>query len=300
LIRGYLRDFKLPIEKKMGISVNITLPQQEASTDSIVLTDNNELYRDKENKLVFAQGGHGTLLPIFNGLKGNVIFIKNIDNATPDPLKKMSVRYKKLLAGVMVHTQKKINRFMRMLEKEDLPDDQLIEIIHFVENVLNVKHPNILRVEKSEQVRYLKQKLNRPLRVCGVVKNEDEQGGMPCWVTGNDGTVSLQFVEYYQVSGDADKCRKFESSTHFNPVDIVCYVNDYKGKRFDFSGFADMSSYMVLPKQLNGTSVKHLEESGLWNGGMADWNTILVEVPIKTFNPVKTINDLLRHEHQNT
>lgn len=300
LIRGYLRDFKLPVEKKMGISVNITLPQQEASTDSIVLTDNNELYRDKENKLVFAQGGHGTLLPIFNDLKGNVIFIKNIDNATPDPLKKMSVRYKKLLAGVMVHTQKKINRFMRMLEKEDLPDDQLIEIIHFVENVLNVKHPNILRVEKSEQVRYLKQKLNRPLRVCGVVKNEDEQGGMPCWVMGDDGIVSLQFVEYYQVSGDADKCRKFESSTHFNPVDIVCYVNDYKGKRFDFSGFADMSSYMVLPKQLNGTSVKHLEESGLWNGGMADWNTILVEVPIKTFNPVKTINDLLRHEHQNT
>lgn len=300
LVREYLRDFKLPIEKKMGISVNVSLPQQETSTDSIVLTLKNKPYRDEQDRLVFAQGGHGVLLSIFNQLKGNVIFIKNIDNATPDSLKKLSVRYKKLLAGVMVDTQKKINRFMRMLEKDDVPDDQLIEIIHFVENMLNVKRSNILRIAREEQISYLKEKLNRPLRVCGVVKNEEEQGGMPCWVANQDGTVSLQLVEYYQVCADAAKCRLFDKSTHFNPVDIVCYVNDYKGKRFDFMQFADTSSYMILPKELNGTPVKHLEKTGLWNGGMADWNTILVEVPIKTFNPVKTINDLLRHEHQNT
>lgn len=300
IIRDYLRDFKLPVEKKMGVSLAITLPQQTDETCAVVLTQDNKLFRDENGQLVLTQQGHGSLLPILNTLKGNVIFIKNIDNATPDPLKKLSVRYKKLLAGIMVDTQKKINRYLRMLEKDDMPDDKLIEIIHFVENHLNVKRPNILRLERTEQMAYLVSKLNRPLRVCGVVTNEDEQGGVPCWVNSADGTQSLQFVEYHQVAGNPELTKLFNASTHFNPVDMVCYVNDYKGRRFDFTQFADQDAYMILNKEVNGTPIKQLEMPGLWNGGMANWNTLLVEVPIKTFNPVKTINDLLRHEHQNT
>lgn len=299
-IRDFLRAYKTPIEKKMGVSVAITLPIQPIATSTVALKENNELYRSENGDIELVQSGHGALLPLLNDLRGNVIFIKNIDNATPDSLKKLSVRYKKMLAGVMVETQKKINKYMRLLEKEDIPDDKLIEIIHFVENILNVKRANILRLPKEEQVHYLISKLNRPLRVCGVVTNEDEQGGVPCWVTNADGTTSLQIVEYHQVSNHPDLLKLFESSTHFNPVDMVCYVNDYKGKRFDFTQFADAEACMVLSKELDGQKVKVLEKPGLWNGGMANWNTLFVEVPVKTFNPVKTINDLLRHEHQNT
>ncbi len=300
MIRDFLRAYKTPIEKKMGVSVAITLPIQPEASNTIALAENNKLLRDEKGNLLLQQAGHGTLLPLLNDLRGNVIFIKNIDNATPDSLKKLSVRYKKMLAGIMVDTQKKINKYMRLLEKEDIPDDKLIEIIHFVENILNVKRANILRLPKEEQIDYLRSKLNRPLRVCGVVTNEDEQGGVPCWVTNADGTTSLQMIEYHQIANNPEKLKIFESSTHFNPVDMVCYVNDYKGKRFDFTQFADQDAYMVLCKEIDGKKVKVLEQPGLWNGGMANWNTILVEVPIKTFNPVKTINDLLRHEHQNT
>lgn len=300
MIRDFLRAYKTPIEKKMGFSVAITLPIQPEASNTIALAENNKLLRDEKGNLLLQQAGHGALLPLLNDLRGNVIFIKNIDNATPDSLKKLSVRYKKMLAGIMVDTQKKINKYMRLLEKEDIPDDKLIEIIHFVENILNVKRANILRLPKEEQIDYLRSKLNRPLRVCGVVTNEDEQGGVPCWVTNADGTTSLQMIEYHQIANNPEKLKIFESSTHFNPVDMVCYVNDYKGKRFDFTQFADQDAYMVLCKEIDGKKVKVLEQPGLWNGGMANWNTILVEVPIKTFNPVKTINDLLRHEHQNT
>ncbi len=299
-IRDFLRAYKTPIEKKMGVAVAITLPVQPIDQSTVALTENKKLLRNADGEIQLQQGGHGALLPVLNDLRGNVIFIKNIDNATPDSLKKLSVRYKKMLAGIMVDTQKKINKYMRLLEKEDIPDDKLIEIIHFVENILNVKRANILRLPKEEQVAYLRLKLNRPLRVCGVVSNEDEQGGVPCWVNNADGTSSLQLVEYHQVVSHPDKLKIFESSTHFNPVDIVCYVNDYKGKRFDFTQFADTDAYMVLCKEIDGKKVKVLEQPGLWNGAMANWNTILVEVPVKTFNPVKTINDLLRHEHQNT
>lgn len=299
-IRDFLRVYKTPIEKKMGVSVAITLPVQPVASSAVAMTENNQLLRDAKGNLLLQQAGHGALLPLFNDLRGNVIFIKNIDNATPDSLKKLSVRYKKLLGGILVETQRKINKYMRLLEKDDIPDDKLIEIIYFVENILNVKRTNILRLPKEEQIDYLRSKLNRPLRVCGVVTNEDEQGGVPCWVTNADGTTSLQMIEYHQIANNPEKLKIFESSTHFNPVDMVCYVNDYKGKRFDFTQFADQDAYMVLCKEIDGKKVKVLEQPGLWNGGMANWNTILVEVPIKTFNPVKTINDLLRHEHQNT
>jgi len=187
-----------------------------------------------------------------------------------------------------------------LFDKDEMPDDKLIEAINYVENTLNVKRDNILRLTRQEQVDYLKSKLNRPLRVCGMVKNEEEQGGMPCWVKNDDGTISLQIIEYYQIYDNPTLMNLFNSSTHFNPVDIVCSMVDYKGKKIDLTQYADKKSAMVYNKNIEGQAVKVMELPGLWNGGMADWNTIFVEVPIKTFNPVKTVNDLLRHEHQNT
>jgi hypothetical protein len=200
---------------------------------------------------------------------------------------------------LLLKTQKYISKFIKLLEKGDVPDDQLIEIINFVENVLNVKRDKILLMPREEQYEYLKSKLNRPIRVCGMVKNEEENGGMPCWVKNVDGTVSLQIVDYYQIVGNADYEKQFIASTHFNPVDMVCYITDYKGRRFDLTKYSNPEEYMLVPKQTNGQETTKLERAGLWNGGMSDWNTIFVEIPIKNFNPVKRINDLLRHEHQN-
>ena len=229
-----------------------------------------------------------------------MVFIKNIDNQSPDSLKKQVVEYRKLMGGALIQLQKSISKFIKLLDKGDVADDKLIEIINFVENVLNVKKDKILLMPREEQYVYLKNKLNRPLRVCGMVKNEEEKGGVPCWVKNADGTTSLQIVDYYQIAGNAEYEKLFVSSTHFNPVDMVCCITDYKGKKFDLNKFSNPNEYMLLPKRSYGPDAIRLERAGLWNGGMSDWNTVFVEIPIKNFNPVKRINDLLRYEHQNT
>lgn len=300
VIQDYVREFKYPIEKKLGLSFFVTLPCQKTNTDTIVVTPDNLPFRDANGNIMFQQAGHGALLQNLNSLPADVVFIKNIDNEAPDSLKKLTSHYKKALGGILLANQKIISRFLRLFDKDEMPDDKLIEAINYVENTLNVKRDNILRLTRQEQVDYLKSKLNRPLRVCGMVKNEEEQGGMPCWVKNDDGTISLQIIEYYQIYDNPTLMNLFNSSTHFNPVDIVCSMVDYKGKKIDLTQYADKKSAMVYNKNIEGQAVKVMELPGLWNGGMADWNTIFVEVPIKTFNPVKTVNDLLRHEHQNT
>ncbi|MCQ2335984.1 MAG: DUF4301 family protein [Paludibacteraceae bacterium] len=300
IIQDFVREFKLPVEKKFGLQCHVTLPIQEKSTDTISVDSHGNVIRDENGKIVLKPSGHGALFSNVCDLQADIVFFKNIDNESSDTLKKLTSHYKKVLAGVLVKNCKKIKRYMRLLDKDDVDDDQLIEIINFVENILNVKRPQILRLSREEQISYLRSKLNRPLRVCGMVKNEDEHGGMPCWVKNPDGTLSLHIVEYYQVCDNPELMKIFNSSTHFNPVDIVCSLSDYKGKRFDLSKFADLSAWIPYNKNLeNGETVRRLDRPGLWNGCMADWNTIFVEVPIKTFNPVKTINDLLRQEHQN-
>ena len=301
LIQDYIADFKLPIEKKLGVNFSVVLQVQNPATDSIMLTKSSGVpCRNENGHLVLKQSGHGALLENMNSLKNDLVFIKNIDNQSPDSLKKQVVEYRKMMGGVLLHSQKYINKFIKLLDKGDVPDDKLIEIINFVENVLNVKRDKILLMPREEQYEYLKNKLNRPLRVCGMVKNEEEKGGMPCWVKNADGTISLQIVDYYQIAGNAEYEKLFISSTHFNPVDMVCCITDYKGRKFDLNKYSNPQEYMLLPKQRNGQETTKMERAGLWNGGMSDWNTIFVEIPIKNFNPVKRINDLLRYEHQNT
>lgn len=299
IIEDYIREFKEPIEKKLGVDFEVILSNQKTSTDTVMLTENNELYRDENGKVVFRTAGHGALIDNLNGIQADIVFIKNIDNVVPDAMKKMTSHYKKMLGGILIDTQKKITKYIKLIDKGDLASDKLIEIVNFVENDLNVKHPNILKLEREEQLVYLKQKLNRPLRVCGMVKKEEEHGGEPFWVKNEDGTVSLQIVEFYQVNNSSENLALFDKATHFNPVDIVCSLVDYKGKKFDLTKYVDKKACMLSKKIMNGVEVRRLDFPGLWNGGMANWNTIFIEVPVKTFNPVKTINDLLRYEHQN-
>lgn len=300
MIQDYIRDFKIPIEKKLGVNFSAILQTQSHSTDTVLITTKGVPLRNEHGQLLLKQSGHGALLSNLNLLKNDFVFIKNIDNEAPDILKKQVVEYRKMMGGILIETQKYVSRYLKLLDKGEVPDDKLIEIINFVENILNVKRDRILLMPRNEQYEYLKTKLNRPLRVCGMVKNEEEKGGMPCWVKNSDGTTSLQIVDYYQIAGNEDYEKQFIASTHFNPVDMVCYISDYKGKKFDLNQFSDSDAYMLIQKERCGQDTIRMERSGLWNGGMANWNTIFVEIPIKNFNPVKIINDLLRHEHQNT
>ena len=297
-IQDYLNSFKYLIEKRVGMDFSILLPSQAENTDTVVIDEKGNLLRDDDGALMFHRGGHGALFEEFSSQPADLVYIKNIDNVPIDSLKKLTARGNRLLGAVMVQNQKLIHKFLKLLEKGDIGDDQLIEIINYVENVLNVKRENILRMSREEQCSYLFDRLNRPLRVCSMVKNEDEQGGMPCWIKNDDGTVSLQIVEYYQIYDHPKWKKMFAHSTHFNPVDMVCSMKDYKGHKFNFSRFVDDQAFIVYPKELNGRVVYQLEHPGLWNGCMAGWNTIFLELPVKTFNPVKNINDLLRQEHQ--
>lgn len=300
LLQDYVREVKVPIEKKLGVQFHINLPVQNHYTDTMSLDSNGVVIRNEDGNVELRPSGHGALFQNLNSLSADIVFIKNLDNESPDSLRKLTVKYKQMLGGILVANYKKIRRYLRALDKEEFTDDKLIEMINYVENTLNVKCGSILRLSRDKQIAYIKQKLNRPLRVCGMVKNEDEMGGVPCWVNNPDGTTSLQIVEFYQVYDNPELLKKFLACTHFNPVDIACYITDYKGKKFDLSKFTDKNNWMPYDKTMNdGSVVRRLDRQGLWNGCMADWNTIFVEVPIKTFNPVKTVNDLLRQEHQN-
>lgn len=297
-VHYFVEQFKLPIEKRLGITYNVGLPIQNPSTDTVLLDKYNKPFHDQNGRLVFHQGGHGALMGNFSDLESDVVFIKNIDNEPIDSLKKLSAQYKKVMGGVLVENTKLIGKYLRLLDKGNVSESQLIEIINYVENVLNIKDGNILQKNIDDQYAFLREKLNRPLRVCAMVKNEDEQGGVPCWVRNADGTSSLQIVEFYQASDNEDYMKMFARCSHFNPVDMVCSMTDYKGKKFNFGKYADDAALIVYPKPFEGEETKAVELPGLWNGCMAGWNTIFIEAPVKTFNPVKTINDLLRNEHQ--
>ncbi len=300
IIREFIHEFRYPVEKKFKISMPVSLPCQKHSTDAIVFNEDGSLHLTADGKAIFLPGGHGTLLSDFATVGTEVVFVKNIDNVALDSEKKLCAHYKKVLAGYLLTIQKRVARYLKLLDKEktDIPNDKLIEIINFAENTLNIKNNDVLSMSKEDMVKYLHDKLNRPIRVCGMVRNEYEQGGMPCWVKNADGTVSLQIVEFYEINKNPDIVKMFKMSTHFNPVDLVCYINDYKGKKFDLLKYADDEACMVYAKKMDDADVRFVERPGLWNGCMVDWITLFVDVPIKTFNPAKTINDLLRYEHQ--
>ena len=283
---------------KYGVKYNISFSEQKPSTDTLAADMENKPFR-VDGKLLFRPGGHGALIENLNDLDADIVFIKNIDNVVPDRLKGETVTYKKLLAGVLVSLQAKAFEYLKLLDTGKYTTEQLQEIIHFVQNELRCKNEEIKKLEDAELVIYLRKKLNRPMRVCGMVKNVGEPGGGPFLAYNPDGTVSLQILESSQIDmKDPEKKAMFEKGTHFNPVDLVCAVRDYKGNKFNLLEHVDKATGFISYKSKGGKDLKALELPGLWNGSMSDWNTVFVEVPLGTFNPVKTVNDLLREQHQ--
>ena len=285
--------------EKYGVKYNISFSEQKPSTDTVAANPDNTLFRNEDGSLLFRPGGHGALIENLNEIDADVIFIKNIDNGVPDRLKEETVEYKQLIAGVLVTLQKRAFEYLRMLNAGEYNHELLEEIIRFVQQDLCCRKPDIKELEDAELVIYLKKKLNRPMRVCGVVKNVGEPGGGPFLTYNQDGTISLQILESSQIDkSNEEYMRMFTEGTHFNPVDLVCAVRDFEGKPFNLPDFVDKSTGFISNKSKNGRELKALELPGLWNGAMSDWNTVFVEVPLGTFNPVKTVNDLLRDQHQ--
>ncbi|MCD4720334.1 MAG: DUF4301 family protein, partial [Desulfobacula sp.] len=286
-------------EKLFDITFEISYSVQKSSTDMIAVDMNNEPFREKDGSLLFRPGGHGALIENLNDLEADLIFIKNIDNVVPDRLKEITTTYKKVIGGLLLKLQSKTFEFLKELEKSE--STNLIEKIEaFAQSDLNIKIPNgFNELGPDEKKSFLFRHLNRPIRICGMVKNEGEPGGGPFWVKNSKGEVSLQVVESSQVNAsDEEQMKILQSSTHFNPVDLVCGTRNYKGESFDLHEFIDPETGFISIKSKDGKNLKAQELPGLWNGAMADWITIFVEVPIITFNPVKTVNDLLRPQHQ--
>ena len=285
--------------RKYNVIYNVSFSEQKPSTDTVAADMENLPFRDEKGRLVFRPGGHGALIENLNDLNADIVFIKNIDNVVPDRLKADTVTYKQLIAGVLVTLQKKAFDYIRLIDSGKYTHQQIEEIIRFVQQDLCCRNPKIKDLEDGDLVLYLKSKLNRPMRVCGMVKNVGEPGGGPFLAYNADGTVSLQILESSQIDmNDPEKKAMFEKGTHFNPVDLVCALRDYKGNNFDLLKYVDKATGFISYKSKNGKDLKALELPGLWNGSMSDWNTVFVEVPLTTFNPVKTVNDLLREQHQ--
>ena len=292
----------LLFEPKYGVKYQITFSEQKPSTDTIAVDPEDNPFRLADGSLFFRPAGHGALLDNLNELNADILFVKNIDNVVPDRLKDQTVRYKMALALLLTEYQERIFSYLRILEKRSgfIPDSQIAEMVEFTEKELCTEpDENQYYSDKSTLIHYLFRKLNRPIRICGMVKNEGEPGGGPFWARNADGTVSLQVVESSQIdSNDPAQMDIAQHATHFNPVDLVCGVRDFKGEKFDLIQFRDPETGFISSKSKDGKTLKAQELPGLWNGAMADWITLFVEVPVITFNPVKTINDLLRTEHQ--
>ena len=260
LFRQHIAENLAKFEEKYGVQYDVTFSEQLPSTDTIAANPDGTPFRTKDGKLLFRPGGHGALIENLNQQDADIVFIKNIDNVVPDRLKKDTIRYKQILAGVLVTEQKRVFEAL--------------------------KDPNLSDEDRA--------KLNRPIRVCGVVKNTGEPGGGPFLVREADGSISCQILESTQISDP----ELMKQSTHFNPVDLVCAIRDFEGKPFDLPQYVDPQTGFISNKSKDGKELLALELPGLWNGAMAKWNTIFVEVPVSTFNPVKTVNDLLREQHQ--
>lgn len=299
LFEQKVEEKKDAYEKKYGVRYDISFSEQKPSTDTIAANPDNTPFRNDDGTLLFRPGGHGALIENLNDIDADVVFIKNIDNVVPDRLKADTVRWKQVIGGVLVDVQEKIFDYLRVLDSGVYNHTKVEEIIRFVQQVLCCRRADLKQLEDGDLVPYLREKLNRPLRVCGVVRNVGEPGGGPFLAYNQDGTVSPQILESSQINTSNNKyVEMFTSSTHFNPVDLVCAIKNYKGEHFDLPKYVDAQTGFISSKSKNGKALKALELPGLWNGAMSDWNTVFVEVPLTTFNPVKTVNDLLRDTHQ--
>ena len=287
-------------EREYGIRYDISYSVQKPSTDTIAVDMNNEPFRNNDGSLLFRPGGHGALIQNLNDLKKEVIFIKNIDNVVPDRLKSTTYDYKKVLGGYLFKLQQQQFEYLNLLDEGCLANDEIDEIAKFAKEKLMIDIPNFYKTyNEIEKIDFLYSKMNRPMRICGMVKNEGEPGGGPYWTRNSSDEVSLQIVESSQIDHKNEKQEAiFQSATHFNPVDLVCATYDFRGEPFDLNDYIDYNTGFISQKSKDGKELKALELPGLWNGAMADWINIFVEVPVITFNPVKTVNDLLRDKHQ--
>lgn len=286
------------IEKRMGVKFDVTMSEQKASTDTVAVNPDNTLFRENGD-LVFRPGGHGALIRNLNDIDSAVVFIKNIDNVVPDSRREPTLRYKQVLAGYLMELHDAIAAFLTDLAAGNYDRARLNEMLGFARTKLSISHDNAETMTDADLAGYLTRKFNRPLRVAGMVRNEGEPGGGPYLAYNPDGTVSPQVLESTQIdTANAEYTAMMSKATHFNPVDLVCYIRDINGNRFDLPSYVDPATGFISSKSLHGKTLRALELPGLWNGAMSDWTTVFVEVPVATFNPVKTVNDLLRPVHQ--
>lgn len=283
---------KSRVEKKTKVTFHISYSHQKKETDIMAVTTENKPHRNGNGELVLRPAGHGALLENLNDVDADLVFIKNIDNVAAEEYTEQNAFYKKMLAGKLLWLQRKIFNYLELIDAENVNEEKVKEIRSFLWNELSIK-------DIPFDLPRLHAILNRPVRVCGVVPNTGAPGGGPFWVKDENEQISLQIVEKAQIDlNDPRKEALITEASHFNPVDIVCGLRNYKGEKFDLLEFRDERAHFISEKLEEGTAVKALELPGLWNGGMANWNSAFVEVPISTFNPVKTVNDLLKKEHQ--
>lgn len=286
------------LSHECGKEFDVTFSTQKPSTDTVASLPDGTPYREK-GELFFRPGGHGALIENLNEIDADVIFVKNIDNIVPDSKRESTVRYKKVLGGILVGVRQTIDKYCRRLQDQDVATSELDEMLKFLRTVLCVTNDKADTMTPEEKKAYLFAKFNRPVRVCGMVRNEGEPGGGPYLAYNPDGTVSPQILESVQLDTDKPEVKEMMAkATHFNPVDLVCSIRDYKGHKFDLRKYVDPATGFISSKSREGVEILALELPGLWNGAMSDWNTVFVEVPAETFNPVKTVNDLLRPAHQ--
>ena len=297
-----LSNVRKMYEENYGVHYIVNFSVQKSSTDTLAIDGNGEPFRETGGNLTFRPGGHGALLENLNDITGDLVFIKNIDNVSYEEKNVHTYIYKKILGGMLIHFQKRIYNYISLLEKQKEINDGLIkEIRKFLADDLGTNIPSKALNNSSTTAKTLIDFLNRPLRVCGMVVNSGEPGGGPFWVKGKNGLESLQIVESSQIDHhDPEQEAIMNSASHFNPVDMVCGLKDYRGRRFDLLKYRDPDTGFISKKFKYGKPLKALELPGLWNGAMADWNTVFAEMPVLTFSPVKTMHDLLRPEHQKT
>ncbi|MFN3752489.1 DUF4301 family protein [Flavobacterium sp.] len=299
LFKKVIDDVKEKVETKSKTKLNVSYSYQDKSTDTIAVDMNNQPFRNEHGALTFRPGGHGALINNLNHLDADVIFIKNIDNVIQNHIEEIAL-YKKGLAGVLLELQNQVFQILTAIDRNEVKEENIASIIDFMKQKLNIDVlEDFYKYTLENKIDYIKNKLNRPIRICGMVKNEGEPGGGPFWVRSFKGNVSLQIVESSQVdSHNLDQVRILSKATHFNPVDLVCATKNYQGQKFDLTQFVDQSTGFIVHKNNKGKEIKGYELPGLWNGAMAKWITVFVEVPLVTFNPVKTVNDLLKPAHQ--
>ncbi len=285
-------------EERFGCKYHVTFTNQQPSTDIVAVDMENKPFTKDDGSLLFRPGGHGALLANLNDIDADVLVIKNIDNVVKESLLDETIRWKKILVGKAVELQDKVFGYLKQLDEqgEAASAELVAEIKAFMEDEFCVSVPQT----GAELVKVLREKLDRPVRICGMVKNEGEPGGGPYVILGEDGTTSLQILEAAQIDkNNAKAMEAMKGATHFNPVDLVCAVKNYKGEKYDLSKHTDPKTGFISEKSFQGRALKAQELPGLWNGAMSDWNTQFVETPLITFNPVKTVLDLLREQHCN-